>query len=255
MSFNKNTKSYNKQVMQTGKQANQYYRNALNLINQYTTDYSGRLDYWQSKLNDRQLNLLSDKYLQQNAAMLRGQGAFGSNSALNQQVNENAYSQQNYLANVANANVAAANQLQSNELNALGNAANTYNAATAMGASAAQNVDAANNSWLNILGSTAGTAGTILQAIPTPWTQAAGAALKVGGNAMQSAAGQTVDLGKVGTQAENVAGYVSDKFGTGELASKLKVGGQTGSESSLSTAIGYDPNKYRTSSDWTQFRK
>ena len=88
MSFKRNTKKYNKEVMQTGRQANKYYQNALKLINQYTTDYSGRLDYWQSKLNDRQLNLLSDKYLQQNASMLRGQGAFGSNSTLNQQINE-----------------------------------------------------------------------------------------------------------------------------------------------------------------------
>lgn len=255
MSFNRNTKNYNKQVMKTGREANQYYRNALNLINQYTTDYSGRLDYWQSKLNDRQLNLLSDKYLQQNAAMLRGQGAFGSNSALNQQVNQNAYDQQNYLANVANLNVAAANQLQSNELKALGDASNTYNAATAMGAGAAQNVDVANNSWLNVLGSTAGTAGTILQAIPTPWTQAAGTALKVGGNAMQSAAGQTVDLGKVGTQTEDLVKNLSENYGTGELSSRLKVDSQSGSESSLSNVLGYDPNKYRTSSDWTQFRK
>ena len=255
MSFNKNTKNYNKQVMKTGKEANQYYRNALNLINQYTTDYSGRLDYWQSKLNDRQLNLLSDKYLQQNADMLRGQGAFGSNSALNQQVNQNAYDQQNYLANVANLNVAAANQLQSNELKALGDASNTYNAATAMGAGAAQNVDAANNSWLNVLGSTAGTAGTILQAIPTPWTQAAGTALKVGGNAMQSVAGQEVDLGKVGTQTEDLVKNLSENYGTGELASRLKIGNEDKSESTLSSKIGYNPNNYRMSSDWTQFRK
>lgn len=255
MSFNKNTKNYNKQVMKTGREANQYYRNALNLINQYTTDYSGRLDYWQSKLNDRQLNLLSDKYLQQNAAMLRGQGAFGSNSDLNQQINDNAYSQQTYLANVANENVKAANQLQSNELKALGDASNTYNAATAMGAGAAQNVDAANNSWLNVLGSTAGTAGTILQAIPTPWTQAAGTALKVGGNAMQSAAGQTVDLGKLGTQTEDLVKNLSENYGAGELASKLKIGTQGGSESTLSSQIGYNPNNYRMSSDWTQFRK
>ena len=255
MSFNKNTKSYNKQVMKTGKQANQYYRNALNLINQYTTDYSGRLDYWQSKLNDRQLNLLSDKYLQQNAAMLRGKGAFGSNSALNQQINENAYDQQNYLANVANANVAAANQLQSNELSALGNAANTYNAATSLGGQAAQNVDAANNSWMAMLGSTAGTAGTILSAIPTPWTQAAGAALKVGGDALSSAAGQTVDLGKTGSSTRSLASSISENFGSGELASRLKVGTQGGSESTLSSQIGYNPNNYRTSSDWTQFRK
>lgn len=255
MSFNRNTKNYNKQVMQTGKQANQYYRNALNLINKYTTDYSGRLDYWQSKLNDRQLNLLSDKYLQQNAAMLRGQGAFGSNSTLNQQINDNAYSQQTYLANVANDNVKVANQLQANELSALGNAASTYNAATAMGGQAAQNVDAANNSWLNVLGSTAGTAGTILSAIPTPWTQAAGTALKIGGDALSSAAGQVVDLGKTGSSTRDLVSNISENFGSGELASRLKIGNQGGSESTLSSQIGYNPNNYRTSSDWTQFKK
>lgn len=255
MSLKKNTKKYNKQVMQTGKQANQYYRNALNLINQYTTDYSGRLDYWQSKLNDRQLNLLSDKYLQQNADMLRGKGAFGSNSALSQKINENAYEQQNYLANVANANVAAANQLQNNELSALGNAANTYNAATSLGGQAAQNVDAANNSWMSMLGSTASTAGTVLSAIPTPWTQAAGAALKIGGDALSSAAGQEVDLGKTGSSTRSLASSISENFGSGELASRLKVGTQGGSESTLSSQIGYNPNNYRMSSDWTQFRK
>ena len=255
MSFNRNTKNYNKQVMKTGREANQYYRNALNLINQYTNDYSGRLDYWRSKLNDRQLNLLSDKYLQQNAAMLRGQGAFGSNSTLNQQINDNAYSQQNYLANVANDNVKVANQLQANELSALGNAASTYNAATSMGGQAAQNVDAANNSWMTMLGSAAGTAGTVLSAIPTPWTQAAGSALKVGGNVLQSATGQEVDLGKLGTQTEDLVSNISKNYGSGELASRLKMGTQSGSESTLSSQIGYNPNNYRMSSDWTQFRK
>ena len=234
MSLKSNTKSYNKKVMQTGKEANQYYRNALNLINQYTNDYSGRLDYWQSKLNDRQLNLLSDKYLQQNADMLRGQGAFGSNSALNQQMNENAYTQQNYLANVANTNVAAANQLQSNELKVLGDASNTYNAATAMGAGAAQNVDAANNSWLGMLGSTAGTAGTILSAIPTPWTEAVGGALKVGGSALQSAAGQEVDLGKLGTQTEDLVKSTSKNFGKNILAQRLSIKDTNNSDTTLS---------------------
>ena len=255
MSLKKNTKSYNKKVMQTGKEANQYYRNALNLINQYTTDYSGRLDYWQSKLNDRQLNLLSDKYLQQNAAMLRGQGAFGSNSDLSQQMNENAYTQQNYLANVANTNVAAANQLQSNELKALGDASNTYNAATAMGAGAAQNVDAANNSWLGAIGSTAGTAGTILSAIPTPWTETIGGALKVGGSALQSAAGQEVDLGKLGTRTEDLVKSTSKNFGKNILAQRLSIKDTNNSDTTLSNQIGYNPNNYRMSSDWTQFRK
>ena len=186
MSFKKNQKEYNKDVMRTGKQANQYLNNALGLINQYTTDYAGRNDFWTNKLNNRQLDLLSDKYLAENARMLRGSAAFGSTSDVNRRAEQNAYEQQNYLANVANQNVQIANQLQQNELGALMGAAQTYQSPISMGASAAQNVDAANWSWLNALGQGAQTAGSVLQAIPTPWTQAIGGALNTAGGAITS---------------------------------------------------------------------
>lgn len=194
MGFAKNQKAYNKDVMQTGYQANKYYQNALGLINQYTTDYAGRNEFWANKLNDRQLNLLSDKYLAQNASLLRGSAAFGSNSETNRQIENNAYDQQNYLANVANTNVMNANTLQQNELTALGNAANTYNAAVAMGGQAAQNVDAANTKWLNILGTNMSSAGQVLSSIPTPWTQAIGGALQVGGSAVSGMSSESTDL-------------------------------------------------------------
>lgn len=153
MSFNKNQKKYNKEVMQTGRQANQYLRESLGLINKYTTDYAGRTDFWTDKLNTRQLDLLSDKYLAQNAAMMRGQSAFGSTSDVARQQEQTAYDQQNYLANVANQNVMQANQLQQNELAALSGASQLYQQPIGTGMTAARNVDAANNSWANILGS------------------------------------------------------------------------------------------------------
>lgn len=161
MSFNKNQKNYNKQVMRTGEQANKYLNNALGLINQYTTNYSDRLDYYTNKLNNRYLDLMSDKYLQQNAQMLRGAAQFGSNSALNQQINENAYSQQNALANIQNANVQAANQLQNNELQALFNASQAYQNPISMGATAAQNVDAANSGIFSTVGKGLQAVGTV----------------------------------------------------------------------------------------------
>lgn len=166
MSFNKNQKSYNKQVMQTGKEANRYLSNALGLINKYTTNYADRTDFWTNKLNDRQLNLLSDKYLAQNAAMLRGQAAFGSNAALNRQMQENAYSQQNYLANVANQNVQLGNQLQQNELASLMNASTTYQTPIKMGEQAASNVDAANMGLFSTIGKGLQAAGAVSSLIP-----------------------------------------------------------------------------------------
>lgn len=190
MSFKKNQKRYNKEVMRTGREANQYMRNALGLINQYTTDYAGRNEFWLNKLNDRQLNLLSDKYLAENANMLRGSAAFGSNSKLNRQMNENAYSQQNYLANVANQNVMNANQLQNNELNALYGATSAYQNPINMGATAAQNVDAANNAWMQPVGGLLKGAGAALQFIPGVG-QVAGAGLGLAGSALGSLAGES----------------------------------------------------------------
>lgn len=190
MSFKKNQKRYNKEVMRTGREANQYLRNALGLINQYTTDYAGRNEFWLNKLNDRQLNLLSDKYLAENANMLRGSAAFGSNSKLNRQMNENAYSQQNYLANVANQNVMNANTLQNNELNALFGASSAYQNPINMGATAAQNVDAANNAWMQPVGGLLKGAGAALQFIPGVG-QVAGAGLGLAGSALGSLGGES----------------------------------------------------------------
>lgn len=189
MSFKKNQKKYNKEVMATGRQANQYMKNALGLINQYTTNYADRTDFWTNKLNDRQLNLLSDKYLAQNANMLRGQAAFGSNSALNRQINENAYEQQNYLANVANQNVMNANQLQQNELNSLMNASTAYQNPISMGASAAQNVDAANSAWAGALGQGLQAAGTAVSFI----NPALGGAISTGGGLISNISTPSTD--------------------------------------------------------------
>ena len=230
----KYTKSYNKQVMQTGRQANQYYRNALKLLNDYTSDYAGRLDYFTNKLNNRQLDLLSDKYLAENASMLRGSAAFGSNSATDRQIQNNAYSQQNYLANVNNQNIQAANQLQMNELTALQNAQNAFQAGTALGSTAASNIDAANNSWLGVLGNSASSAGQVLSAIPTAWTQVAGAALQTGGALASNAAGQQTDLSQA--LAANKLGITaaSNEWGNRTLANRLSLGSNSSGSNNTS---------------------
>lgn len=166
MALKKNQKNYNKQVMQSGLKSNEYINTNLGLIQDYVTDYSGRTDYWTDKLNNRQLDLLSDKYLAQNANMLRGKAAFGSNSETNRQIDENAYSQQNYLANVLNQNVAQANQLQQNELAALSGATQLNYANRNYGATAAEKVDEANNAWLGSLGKVASSVGAVASVIP-----------------------------------------------------------------------------------------
>ena len=166
MASKKNQKNYNKKVMQSGLKSNEYINTNLGLIQDYVTDYSGRTDYWTDKLNNRQLDLLSDKYLAQNANMLRGQAAFGSNSETNRQIDENAYSQQNYLANVLNQNVAQANQLQQNELAALSGATQLNYANRNYGATAAEKVDEANNAWLGSLGKVASSVGGLASVIP-----------------------------------------------------------------------------------------
>mgnify|MGYP007023345292 CR=1 FL=1 len=166
MATQKNQKKYNKQVMQSGLKSNEYIDKNLGLIQDYVTDYSGRTDYWTDKLNNRQLDLLSDKYLAQNANMLRGQAAFGSNSETNRQINENAYSQQNYLANVLNQNVAQANQLQNNELQELMSATELNYENRNQGANAAANVDAANNAWLGAVGKGLESVGGVVKMFP-----------------------------------------------------------------------------------------
>lgn len=164
MSFNKNQKSYNKEIMKSGRQSIKYIDESLANLNRYSNDYAGRLDFWANKINNRQLDLLSGNYLASNARMLRGQGQFGSNSALSRQIEENAYDQQNYLANVQNTNLQAANALQNNELNALYNNVNLNYSNRDAGAQAAQNLDRLNNSWLNILSPIASTTGAIMTA-------------------------------------------------------------------------------------------
>lgn len=193
MSFKKNQKKYNKDVMRTGYQANQYLRNALGLINNYTTNYADRNDFWTNKLNNRQLDLLSDKYLAENANMLRGSAAFGSNSATNRKIENNAYTQQNYLANVANQNVMDANQLQQNELDALTGASSLYGGVTERGAQAAQNVDAANSAWAGALGKGLSSVGKVVSFIPGVGT-AVGAGMQLAGGALQNLASPTTDL-------------------------------------------------------------
>lgn len=181
MATQKNQKNYNKQVMQSGLKSNEYINTNLGLIQDYVTDYSGRTDYWTDKLNNRQLDLLSDKYLAQNANMLRGQAAFGSNSETNRQINGNAYSQQNYLANVLNQNVMNANQLQNNELQALMNATELNYANRNQGATAAANVDAANNAWLGAIGKGLESVGGIVKMFPGVGTAVGSAMQGVGG--------------------------------------------------------------------------
>lgn len=209
MSLKKNQKTYNKQLMNVGKDAMSYLKNNLGLINQYTSNYADRTDFWADKLNNRQLDLLSDKYLAQNASMLRGSAAFGSNSETNRQIENNAYSQNNYLADVANKNVQLANTLQNNELSALGSAAQIYQNSAAQGAAGAANVDAANNAWLNTLGKGMATAGEVVQYFG-PYGAAIGAALKGTGSAMSNMAGesQTVAGGYGGMD------YVNNQFQT-----------------------------------------
>lgn len=181
MATQKNQKNYNKQVMQSGLKSNEYINTNLGLIQDYVTDYSGRTDYWTDKLNNRQLDLLSDKYLAQNANMLRGQAAFGSNSETNRQINENAYNQQNYLANVLNSNVEQANQLQNNELQALMNATELNYANRNYGATAAANVDAANNAWLGAAGKGLESVGGVVKMFPGVGTVVGSAMQGVGG--------------------------------------------------------------------------
>lgn len=164
MSLNKNEKSYNKEIMKSGRKSIKYIDESLANLNRYSNDYAGRLDFWTNKINNRQLDLLSENYLASNARMLRGQGQFGSNSALSRQIEENAYDQQNYLANVQNANLQAANALQNNELQALYNNVNINYTNRDAGLQAAQNIDRINNNWLNILSKTASTVGAVMTA-------------------------------------------------------------------------------------------
>lgn len=193
MASNKNQKRYNKAVMESGLKSNEYINQNLGLIQQYVQDYAGRQDFWLNRLNNRQLDLLSDKYLAKNANMLRGQAAFGSNSETNRQIENNAYSQQNYLANVLNSNTQLANELQNNELSALGYATNLNYKNRDAGATAAANVDAANNAWLGAVGKGIQGVGAAATMFGGPWGAAIGAGLQGVGGALSGMAAPTYD--------------------------------------------------------------
>lgn len=192
MASKKNQKRYNKAMMESGLKSNEYINTNLGLIQKYVTDYAGRQDFWLNRLNNRQLDLLSDKYLAQNANMLRGQAAFGSNSETNRQIENNAYSQQNYLANVANQNVMNANQLQNAELNALSGATQLNYANRNYGQQAAANVDAANNAWLGAVGKGMQAVGGVASMFG-PVGAAVGAGLQGVGGALSGMAAPTYD--------------------------------------------------------------
>lgn len=178
---NGNQKRYNRDIYNSGKKSIQYINETLANMNKYSNNYMDRLKEWQDKLNNEQLDLLSSSYLKQNAQMLRNQAAFGSNSTFDQTQMENAYDQQNYLANVNNLNVAAANALQNNELAALGNNYNYQSNNREAGWQAAQNLDALATTWSDVLGAGLQAGGSVLSAIPTPYTQVAGAAMSAAG--------------------------------------------------------------------------
>lgn len=198
MTSHKNEKRYNREVMESGLKSNQYINESLANLNNYVNNYGDRLDYWTNKLNTQQLDLLSDKYLAQNAQMLRNMGQFGQTSETNRQIANNAYSQQNYLANVHNQNVMNANQLFGSELSALYNNVGLNMQNRNAGGQAAQNLDAIKNSWLGVLGSGASAVGSVMSAIPLGWTQIAGAALQGTGNVLSQAATPTTYVANQG---------------------------------------------------------
>lgn len=177
------SKDYNKAVMRSGKKSNQYINESLELMHKYTTNYGERLDYWTGKLNNQQLDLLQDKYLAENAAMLRGSAAFGSNSETNRQITQNAYDQQNYLANVQNQNVQQANALQTAELEALDKETRVNYENRAAGAQAAAAYDQQNNAWIGTAGAAAQAVGSVLMFTPLA---PVGAALTAVGTAAQA---------------------------------------------------------------------
>ena len=243
MTFKKNQKAYNTQLMNVGKEAMGYLSNALGLINKYTEDYAGRNEFWLNKLNNRQLDLLSDKYLAQNASMLRGSAAFGSNSETNRQIENNAYSQQNYLANVANDNTMKANQLQNNELDQLREAASTYNYPIVYGQNAASNVDAANNYWMTAIGKSMNAVGDAVKFMG-PYGAIAGAALKGTGSALTSIGGENVNIDPNSLGGQN---YTADQWA--QFGNELdKKGGWSGLGSSLKNLFTGSKGQSNTSS-------
>lgn len=178
MAKNKNQKRYNKAVLDSAMMSNEYLNESLTNLNNYVNNYSDRLDHWAEKLNNRQLDLVTDEYLATNANMLRNMASFGSNSETNRKIEQNAYSQNNYLADVMNKNIQAANQLQNNELSWLYNNANINMQNRQYGGQAAKNLDSMSNSWLNILGGGLEAVGTIGGTLLAPMT--GGASIGIG---------------------------------------------------------------------------
>lgn len=178
MSKKKNQKRYNKAVLDSAMMSNKYLNESLTNLNNYVNNYSDRLDYWAEKLNNKQLDLVTDEYLATNANMLRNMASFGSNSETNRKIEQNAYSQNNYLADVMNKNLQAANQLQNNELSWLYNNANINMQNRQYGEQAAKNLDAISNQWLNILGGSLEAVGTIGGTLLAPVT--GGASIGIG---------------------------------------------------------------------------
>lgn len=232
------TRYYNKRIMNSGLKSNEYINENLGLIQNYVTNYDDRLDFWTNKLNTRQLDLLQDKYLAENAAMLRGKAAFGSNSETNRQIEQNAYEQQNYLANVQNANVQAANALQTNELQALSSATQLNMQNREAGAAAAERYDQAKQENLNALVKIAATglmvaggvvaggaigAGGLGAAAGTAGTAAAGTAGAAAGGS-NLGLGLGLLSGGSGLMAIGSSGQTSQQYGQQAVNTALQFG-------------------------------
>ena len=256
MTRNKNQKKYNKAMMQSGLKSQQYINETLGLLNNYSTNYMQRLDDWTNKLNNKYLEQVADKYLAQNAAMLRGQGQFGSNSSQARQQEENAYSQQNALANIQNQQVAAANQLQMNELNALTNNYQQNVSNRSQGAQAAANLDRLSNSWMNVLGQGLSAVGSVAQAFPGVG-KVVGGALKIGGNILSSQADPTQYQTMTGnaineetqTLGANVGDAIQKQFKIGNYKEdKNKPNSSISVNSFIGSQEAFNPNTFNNSS-------
>lgn len=206
MASNKNQKRYNKAVLDSAMMSNKYLNESLTNLNNYVNNYSDRLDHWAEKLNNRQLDLLSDEYLATNANMLRNMASFGTNSETNRKIEQNAYDQSKYLANVHNTNIQAANQLQNNELSWLYNNANINMQNRQQGQQAAANLDSMKNQWLNVLGGSLEAVGTIGGTLLAPMT--GGASIGIG----QAISGLGSTIGSLASPA--TTSYNQMKYGT-----------------------------------------
>ena len=250
MSSHKNEKNYNRQVMESGLKSNQYINESLKNLNNYTNNYAERLDYWAEKVNNRQLDLLSDNYLAQNSQMLRNMAAFGSNSETNRQIEENAYDQAQYLANVANTNLQAANALQNNELNALYNNVNLNYSNRDAGGQAAKNLDSFNNSWLGWLGGGLSAAGSVVSAVAPGWGTVIGAGLSGIGNTLTTVSQPTTMYANQQRYGTNLSPQTINYFTNmgNQLSNKLNLGQNSSSNSTLSAQTNFSNSNTISSS-------